>query len=142
MEYNYLDSKFIKKYKKEMTQSLLKMNPNWDKEDVEKIVEKQILKNVQNPIVKLDNNFTGEHSDATLLSVFDWTYERKPLIAGNATFYKNQHEAINPVANMLNSMLTKRKAFKKQMFSIEDASSQEYKDLDLKQANEKINCNS
>ena len=100
------------------------------------------MKHVQNPIVELDNNFTHEHSDATLISVFDWIYERKPLIAGNATFYKNQHEAINPVANMLNGMLTKRKAFKKQMFSIEDASSQAYKDLDLKQANEKINCNS
>lgn len=142
MKYNYLESKFIKKYKKEMVKNLLRMNPTWNKEDVEEIVEKQILKHAQNPIVELDNNYTHEHSDATLISVFDWVYERKPLIAGNATFYKNQHEAINPVANMLNGMLTKRKAFKKQMFSIEDASSQAYKDLDLKQANEKINCNS
>ena len=130
MKYNYLESKFIKKYKKEMVKNLLRMNPTWNKEDVEEIVEKQILKHAQNPIVELDNNYTHEHSDATLISVFDWVYERKPLIAGN------------PVANMLNGMLTKRKAFKKQMFSIEDASSQAYKDLDLKQANEKINCNS
>ena len=86
MEYNYLDSKFVKKYKKEMINSLLKMNPEWDKEDVEKIVEKRILKTIQNPICELDNNFTGEHSDATLLSVFDWIYSRKPLIAGNGTF--------------------------------------------------------
>ena len=142
MSYDYLDSHFVKKYKKEMTKNLLAMNPKWDKEDVEKIVEKQILKNIQNPEVSLDNNYTGEHSDATLLSVLDWVDKRKPLIAGNGTFYKNQHEAINPIANMLNGMLTKRKAFKKQMFSIEDAESREYKDLDLKQGNEKINCNS
>ena len=72
----------------------------------------------------------------------DWAINRKPLVAGNATFYKNQYEAINPIAAMLDGFLKKRKALKKEMFKVEDKTSDRYKDLDRGQGNEKINANS
>lgn len=123
-------SKFIQKYKEEMIDSMMKMNPSWNKEKVEKEIDKIIKENIQIPEVEMDNNYTREHKEASLLSVFDWAIDRKPIIAGNGTFYKNQYEAINPVADMLDNMLKSRKAYKKQMFKIEDVTSKEYKDLD------------
>jgi len=98
--------------------------------------------NFKNPKVTLDNNYTGESRDTTLLSVFDWVLDRNPLIAGNGTFYKNQYEAMNPIAEMLDYFLKTRKKYKKEMFKIEDTESNEYKDLDRLQANQKINANS
>ena len=137
-----LESKFLNKYKKEMVDIMLKADPSLDEKFVESVVIDMIQENVRNPVVTLDNNYTGETRDTTLLSVLDWTFDRKPIICGNATFYKNQYEAMNPIAAMLKGFLSQRKAYKKQMFAVEDASSAKYKDLDRAQANEKINCNS
>ena len=124
------DSEFIKKYKNRMTAIMKQAHPEWKEKDIEKIVMREFTKNVKNPVVTLDNNYTGESRDTTLLSVFDWILDRKPLIAGNGTYYKNQHEAINPVARMLDGFLIERKRLKKEMFKVEDKTSDRYKDLD------------
>lgn len=137
-----LDSKFLNKYTKSMTDIMLQINPNWDKKEVKSIILNMIKEQGKNPRVTLDNNYTGESRDTTLLSVLDWALDRKPILCGNATFYKNQHEAINPIAKMLEDFLSQRKQYKKIMFAIENSLSAQYKDLDRSQNNEKINCNS
>ena len=134
------DNLYLKKYCNIMTNIMLKLNPEWDEETVRNTIMKMIKKNIKNPRVTLDNNYTGESRDTTLLSVLDWVFKRKPIICGNATFYKNQHEAINPIAKMLKNFLSKRKSYKKMLFSVADSLSREYKDFDRKQLNEKVNC--
>ena len=136
------NSKFLYKYKSDMTKAMLKINPLINKENLNKFLDNVIKERIQNPICELDNNVTGEHKEATLLGVFDWVLERKPIIAGNGTFYMNQDEAMNPIANMLDSFLTERKAIKKEMFAIEDIGSHLYQDLDRAQLNVKILVNS
>ena len=136
------ESKFLKKYKKEMMDIVSITYPNMEKSKIENVIDDLIKKRLRNPQVTLDNNYTGERRDSTLLSVLDWTYDRKPIICGNATFYKNQHESINPIAKMLEGFLSDRKMYKKKMFEIEDSTSARYKDLDRSQLNEKINSNS
>jgi hypothetical protein len=98
-----------------MIKSLKSINPDFKEKDIEEILDNLIEEQGQNPEMILDNNYTGESRDTTLLSVLDWTFDRKPIICGNATFYKNQHEAINPVAKMLENFLAKRKMYKKLM---------------------------
>ncbi len=139
-----MDSKFISKYVKRMTKYMSNINPDWDKNDIEKIVRKMIKEQAMNPEVTLDNNYTGESRDTTLLSVFDWILTRKPIIAGNGTFYKNQNEAINPITLMLDEWADSRKAFKAEMFKVGETlgfESHKYHDLDRNQLNEKINMN-
>jgi hypothetical protein len=138
----YNDSQFIALYKEEMISNMQKMNPDWDEDKIEKILDKMIEKRFVNPKVTLDNNYIGESRDTTLLSVFDWALDRKPIIAGNGTFYKNQYEAMNPIAEMLDFFLKTRKKLKKEMFKIEDTESDAYKDLDRGQQNWKVNANS
>ena len=130
------DSVYLKKYRERMTEIMIKSNPNWKKKDIEKVIDKMIEKNFENPRVTLDNNYTGERRDTSLLSVVDWVMERKPIIAGNATFYKNQYEALNPIAQMLDNMADNRKKYKKQMFQAGEEFGQdspEYKDFDRSQ---------
>lgn len=137
-----MKSKFLESYKEDAVNSLLQMNPTWDKNEVEKIVVKEMKKSFQNPSVEIDNNYTRNHDTTTLLTVMDWSLENEPIVAGNGTFYKNQHQAENPVAEMLDGFLIKRKATKKEMFKIEDKTSDRYKDLDLQQSIYKVNANS
>ena len=115
-----IDSQFISLYKEEMLRNMQQINPDWDEEKMESILDEMIKKNMVNPKVTLDNNYIGETRDTTLLSVFDWVLDRKPLIAGNGTFYKNQYEAMNPIAELLNYFLSTRKKLKKEMFKIEN----------------------
>ena len=124
------DSKYIHKWKKEMMATMRQINPKWSKEDMDPILDDMLLKQMQIPEAVMSNNFTGEERNTNILSILDWTFERKPLVAGNGTFYKNQHEAINPVARMLDGFLIERKRLKKEMFKVEDKTSDRYKDLD------------
>lgn len=137
-----LDNIYLEKYRDKMSSIMLKMNPDWDQDIIEEVIDKLIEENVQDPVVEIDNNYTKEHKTSTLLSVINWIYKREPIISGNGTFYKNQHEAKNPVAKMLEGFLNKRKMHKKQMFAIEDTESPRYKELDLFQSNDKKNANS
>lgn len=136
------NSKFISKWKDDMISSLMIMNKDWSIDDIEPIVDNMIKENIKVPVVTLDNNYTGESRQSNILSVLDWVLERKPLVAGNGTFYKNQIESINPIAEMIDGFLSDRKAIKKQMFKVEDTTSDEYKDLDRAQLNKKIMANS
>lgn len=135
-------STFIKRYKKSVWKSLQRIDPNISKEQAEKVMDQMILEQGFSPEVRLDNNYTGEYADTTLIAVLDWLKDREPIIAGNATFYKNQHESVNPAAVMLRGLLDERAAIKKQMFKVEDATSRMYKDLDRGQMNKKVGANS
>lgn len=139
------DSKFINKYKKRMVNIMKQINPDWDKEKIEKVVIEMLKEQTMNPRVDLDNNYTGEHKDTTLLSVFDWALERKPIIAGNGTFYKNQNESLNPITLMLDEWAKSRSDYKKEMFKIGETLGfdvYEYQEYDRLQGNEKVNMNS
>ena len=136
------DSDFISIWKDEMIKTMMTINPKWDEKDINKILNTMLMEQMQNPQVTMDNNVTGENRDSTLLSVLDWAIKRKPIISGNGTFYKNQHEALNPIAKMLDGFLNNRKAVKKKMFQVEDKTSDKYKDLDREQLNWKILVNS
>ena len=133
---------FIKKYKKRMIKALKSINPDFKEKDIEEIIDNMIESNGQNPEVILDNNYTEEKRDSTLLSVLDWSLDRKPILAGNMTFYKRQDEAINPVGLMLETKLQDRKATKKRMFQYVDTDKNKYADLDRLQNNIKKLVNS
>lgn len=137
------ESVYIEEYKKRMIEAIQSIHPTWGEEDIDNILNDMIKKKVSNPKTELDNNYTHHHNyDASLISVFDWILKDEPIISGNGTFYKNQYQAFNPIGKMLMTWLADRKAVKKEMFKIEDTDSDEYKNLDRKQATIKINVNS
>ena len=141
-KYDYSNSIFLENYKSDMIKTIKQINPNWDDDLIEKILNRMIKKKIQNPTVTLDNNYTGQRQDSTLLTTFDWILTKNPIIAGNGTFYANQDQKFNPIAQMLDDILIKRKSIKNQMFSVEDIKSKLYNDLDLGQLIQKILANS
>lgn len=135
-------SEFVKRYSNEMYDIFSQMHPEWDKKKLKENIDEIIEEDLQDIKVTISNNYTGNSGDTTLISVFDWFYEKQPILAGNATFYKRQSESFNPDAMMLKTMLSDRKAIKKEMFKIDDDESYSYKDLDRKQLNTKRGANS
>lgn len=136
---------YIKKYKKRMCKIIKDINPDWDEDKIKKVITEMIDENIQNPEVTLDNNYTGETRDSTLLSTLDWALdnEDRAIIGGNFTFYLNQHEAINPTAKMLDNKLIERKRIKKRMFKAdEEGNTLLAADLDRSQGNTKRLVNS
>ena len=72
------------------------MNPDIDEDSIEKVIRETIQKKIQNPVVTLDNNYTHESRETNLLSVLNWVEGKKPIICGNAAFYKNQNDFNQP----------------------------------------------
>ena len=136
------DFKYVKDYKKKMIKVASRLYPEVDKLQLEEVVDELIRENLINPSVTLDNNYTHESKDTNLLAVFDWIEDRKPIVAGNGTMYKNQNEAYNPIGEMLDGFLTDRKMYKKKMFAVDDVLNPLYKYYDLLQMNTKKLANS
>lgn len=134
-------SDFLELYTDEAVKMISAMNPEWNEDDIQEIVIREMKKSFSNPDVTIENNYTHQAQDTKLLSIIDWSLDRKPILAGNGTFFKNQHESINPTADMLDWFLGTRKKVKKEMFSL-DETSREYALKDLEQAIWKVLANS
>lgn len=136
------DSEYVRRYSAEMYDIFSKMHPEWDEKKLKQNIDNLIEEQLQDITVTVSNNYTKHSAETTLISVFDWFYKKRPILAGNATFYKRQSESFNPDALMLLDMLKDRKAVKREMFKVDDDESYEYKTLDRKQQNIKRGTNS
>ena len=135
-------SLFLAKYTKRMFKIFKKIYPYLKEEDIEEVIHSMVVKNVQNPEVYVDNNYTHESKDSSLLSIFDWAIDAKPIICGNGTFYKQHKVGLSPTSRLQDSFLVKRDQIKAEMFAIEDNTSPLYRQKDLKQVNVKKLVNS
>lgn len=134
---------FTKEYIKRMTDIIMSINPNFTKDDVKNTIKDMIEEKGQNPEVFVDNNYTGVSRDTTLLSVMDWWLDNDDkIITGNMAFYNNQYNAKNPNAHMLDKLLKKRKAIKKNMWKYIKTDPKKYAAEDRSQGNTKRLANS
>ena len=76
-----------------------------------------------------------------LLDIPDWIEKTKPIVAGHGVFFRNQHQVINPPAQLLSNSMAKRKAYKDKMKSCEEGT-YEYDMYDRFQGAEKVIANS
>lgn len=89
----------------------------------------------------IDNNYLDKRQNTSLLAVYDFINDVKPIIAGNGVLFKNHHQAENPDAEMLNKFLTLRKEYKRKMFEFPEGT-YEFEAANADQLNEKQNANS
>lgn len=136
------ESPFLKEYRVQSLKILARKHPDIAKSKMKPIVDKMIMDRFMNPDAEIDNTYTHEHKDTKLLSVLDWCIDRKPIIAGNGTFFKQHKGSKNPNAKMVRGFLSNRARIKGEMFAVEDENSRPYKMKDLFQGNEKRLANS
>lgn len=120
--------------------TVMRIDPSLDESEVRKIVKRLIRERIKDPTIIMDNNVTGDGATITLTEMCNWIDKRKPVVSGNATFYKQPSELLSPTSNMLRSLKKGRKIVKKQMFEF-SPDSDEYQMLDLDQSNKKVIMN-
>lgn len=136
------DSEYLTIYKDTLKEKIIRMHPEWDEDKVDKRISKMIEKRLKDPEVTLSNDYIKQEKKSTLLHTFDYILTQEPIIAGNATLFKQHAVSRNPNAEMVDGFLINRKKYKKQMFQIGDESSHIYQALDLLQQNTKKLANS
>ena len=135
-------SAFLREYEARMVSAIMKSYPKSDKKHVRNIVRKKMSEQLMNPTVRVENSYTKEAQATTLLSVIDYTMERKPIIGANATLFKQHSESINPNAVMLDNFDKERAAEKKLMFAAEGVDHIQYNIHNIDQTNKKKLSNS
>ena len=115
--------------------------PETDIKDFDDYLDSVLKKKLKDTTCFIDNNYIKKTVKTSLLNIFDWLTEKKPIIAGNGTFFKNQNQAKNPAAVMLDEFLSTRKVLNDEKKRA-DPNSYEYMTKDRGQKNEKIAANS
>ena len=131
---------FKKDYVNECVETVMRINPNIDRDNVEKIVQRIIKERMLDPSIIMDNSVTGDNASITLTEMCNWIEKRNPVISGNGTFYMQPEELVSPTSYMLRSLKKGRKAVKKAMFNMRPGSD-EYQMADLDQGNKKVIMN-
>ena len=129
-----------KDYVEAAVNTIMKIDPSLDEEEVRKKVTSIVKLELKDPHVVMHNNVTNETVDTTYTQMVNWVKKRNPVISGNATFYVQPSEIKSPTSDMLRTLKAGRKAVKNEMFKTKPGSD-EYEALDRKQRNQKVIMN-
>lgn len=137
------DSPFLKEYTSQMAHILFTLYPDKPKDKIKKLVKKEVEDKLMNPPGRVENSYTHEAQQTTLLSVLDYLMDKKPIIGANATFFKHHEESINPNTVMLDTFDKERAEAKARMFAAKESGNKEQEDIEnIDQGNKKKLSNS
>lgn len=86
--------------------------PNTDDDVLRKILSDIAKKYVTNHKAHLHNDYQDDTIiDADLLKLYDWYKTKKPIAAGNGTFFYNQHQKQSPVQHVIDGRISARKEY-------------------------------
>ena len=118
----------------------MKMYPEENPIAVREMISNTLEESITDIPCTLHNDTYHEYIDTTLLDVFNWLSERKPIISGAASFFKQHAEYTAPSIKVLETWLSKRKKLKKMMFKFVKGTI-EYNNYNTAQGNQKVICN-
>lgn len=130
----------FERYKEEIVSSYLQLHPNVNPDRVRELTDELIENQKRDIPCVMHNNMTREVLETTVSNVFNWIEERQPIIAGNATFFKQHEEYLPPIITMLETLQAERKQVKKEMWKY-DKHSMEYINRNTTQMSIKVIMN-
>lgn len=107
----------VEKYIQQVCDIYVAMYPDVSPEDVKAALCEFMIQHVRDIPCKLHNNVTGELVETTIINTLEWTDQRKPIISGNGTFFKQHSEEVSPTVKMLEKLDKRRGVVKKVMYS-------------------------
>lgn len=130
----------VGKYK-EATIPLLKLSfPNLTWKELEDGVNYSVTKRIQDSNCMINNNYTQQTKEMTLLQLTDFIIKREPIITAYGVLFKKHSEAPNPLSDMIMGFIENRKIEKKKMFQYPKGS-EDYERHNLLQQLLKIDAN-
>lgn len=133
-------SNVLEEYESRICDKYLKTHPNASEEDVRRIISEFSDMHIKDIPCELHNNITHERINTTVSQTFDRVVKSDPIIAGNATFYRQHKHWLSPAIKMLEHDQKERGIKKHEMFKHKKGSPQ-YKSLNVGQINIKVIMN-
>ena len=132
-----LEIESVKNYRQMMTENLIAHFPKLSYQELDEAIKWAIINNHRIGKAVLDNNYTKQTIEGTVLNVLRFINFHKPIETASGVLYKRHNEIANPLSKMIQGFLKKRKAYKKEMFK-HPRGSYEYNMNDLMQTNMKV----
>ena len=134
-----LTQSVVMEYKTVLIDALQHSFPLLTIKELNDAIDYSILKRVKNCKASLDNNYTKQHFDGTLLDVLDYINSCEPIITSSGVLFKKHKNSDNPLAEVIMSFIKQRKVFKKEMFKYKKGTD-EFAKYNLFQLLEKLNA--
>ena len=135
-----LKTKAVQKYKQTMIENLQSSYPDLTYTDLEESIIWAINNNHTNPKGKINNNYTKDTIDGTIVDILKYIDSLEPIITSSGVLFKRHKEADNPLTRMIMGFLSNRKIYKDKM-KASVPGSQDYERYNLYQLLEKQNAN-
>ena len=110
------------------------------KEELSPIIDYSIHKRYKEYPCSIENNYTNENFNMTILQLTDWIMRREPIVTSAGTMFKKRADTPNPMATVIQQFLDARSIHKKEMFKYPKGS-EEFEHYNLLQQLDKIDVN-
>lgn len=90
--------------------------PNLDDNFIDDALRYSIKKRYKSSQITLNNNYTKESVNKTLLELCDYIADKKPIMTSYGVLFQRHGTVPNPLKEIIQSFLDARGKYKKQMF--------------------------
>lgn len=111
-----MPSATLMEYIDEMTECTKMMYPNLDTDFVKDSLKYSIKKRYKSFTVSVNNNYSRESMQKTLLELCDYINDKKPIMTSYGVLFQRHGTVPNPLKEIIDNFLTARSKHKKQMF--------------------------
>ena len=134
-----LSTQVVQEYKQVMIENIHSAFPGLNVSELDDAITWAIINRHQNHPAKIDNNYTKQTINGTIIDILKYIERLEPVITSSGVLYKKHKEADNPLSKMIQGFLTQRKKFKKEMFKYPKGSAM-FEKFNLLQLLEKLNA--
>ena len=113
---NYNEYQVIHEYKTVMLDALQNSFPKLGLDELNKAIDYSILKRCKNGPAYIDNNYTNERINTTVLEVTEYMMSLEPIVTSSGVFFKKHKKTVNPLTDMIRKFVEARDQYKKEMF--------------------------
>lgn len=106
----------ISEYKQVMIDGLKHSLPGLTVSQLSEAIDYIIADTIYNGKVVLDNNYEKTKLSGDVLSILKYIQKLEPIMTSSGVLFKKHKDSKNPLNQMIQSFLIKRKAYKKEMF--------------------------
>lgn len=130
----------LEKYKDDARVLLSLSFPNLMQKEIDQALDYSISKRLIDSECSINNNYTEETMNLTLLQLTDYILTRQPIITSYGVLFQKHADVDNPLARMIMGFINNRKIEKKKMFQFPKGS-EDYEKHNLLQQLLKIDAN-
>ena len=111
-----MSSETLMEYMNTMKECVHMYYPNLDDNIITDALKYSIKKRYKSSQVTINNNYSREKCNKTLLELCDYIQDKKPIMTSYGVLFQRHGEVLNPMKDIIDDFLRARGIHKKEMF--------------------------